>query len=200
MPKSPLILASASAARQSLLRNAGLIFDVVPATVDEEFLKTKLRAEGRPPRAQAEGLAEMKALSVSVSNPGCLVIGADQMLACGTEVYDKPANRDQARLQLTALRGKPHELLTAVVVAKGAEIIWKHTDTPRLTMRDFSADFLETYLDDIGDSAMKSVGAYQLEGRGAQLFDKIEGDYFSILGLPLLPLLAFLREQNLVTS
>jgi septum formation protein len=128
------------------------------------------------------------------------VIGADQMLACGQDVFDKPANRDQAREQLSDLRGREHQLLTAIVVAKGANIIWKHTDTPRLTMRDFSAEYLETYLDSIGESAMKSVGAYQLEGRGAQLFEKIEGDYFSILGLPLLPLLAFLREQGLVTS
>lgn len=199
MPDRTLILASGSATRQSLLRNAGLIFEIAPPTLDEEALKTKLRAEGHPPRNQAESLAEMKALAVALARPG-FVIGADQMLACEAEAFDKPANREQARAQLQKLRGREHQLLTAVVVAKGVNVLWRFTDQARLTMRNFSDAFLDSYLDNIGPAAMTAVGGYQLEGRGIQLFEAIEGDYFSILGLPLLPLLGFLREQSLVSS
>jgi septum formation protein len=195
MPEADLILASASATRARILARAGLAFTTERPRVDEEAVKTSLRAEGHSPRAQADALAEIKALSVSRMRPG-LVIGADQMLALEGAVFDKPADRAAARAQLQALRGKRHELLTAIVVARDGVALWRHLDRPRLTMRAFSDAFLDAYLDTVGADAMSSVGAYQLEGPGAQLFDAVEGDYFSILGVPLLPLLGFLREQG----
>jgi septum formation protein len=196
---NPLVLASGSAIRATLLRHAGIDFDVVKPRVDEEAVKLGLRAEGVKPRDQADALAEVKALSVSRSRPG-FVIGADQMLALGDEVFDKPADRAGAREHLQRLSGQHHELLCAAVVARDGQIIWRHIETPRLTMRPLSAGFIESYLDAVGDAAFASVGAYQLEGRGAQLFDRIQGDYFSILGLPLLPLLRFLRGHGIVPT
>jgi septum formation protein len=192
----PLILASASAARAAVLKQAGLTFTAMRPSVDEEALKQSLRAEGFSPRDQADALAEAKALSVSRRMPG-FVIGADQMLAMGDDVFDKPQSRAEAGGHLRALRGQTHTLLTAIVIAKEGAVIWRHMETPRLTMRSFTDAFLDSYLDAIGDSACASVGAYQIEGQGAQLFTKIEGDYFSILGLPLLPLLGFLREHGI---
>ena len=192
-----LILASASSARRHMLSSAGVSFAVVPSHANERSAKATYRAGGMPPHAQAEALAELKALSVSSEKEG-LVIGADQMLAVGGQVMDKPQDIAEARAHLEMLRGKTHELLTAVVVSRGKEIIWRHLDAPRLTMRDFSDAFLNDYMQRAGKSTLRSVGAYQLEGLGAQLFDRVEGDYFSVLGLPLLPLLAFLREQGIV--
>lgn len=192
-----LVLASASASRRRLLEAAGLAFEVDAPRVDEEAEKARLRAAGMAPREQAMGLAEFKALSVSRRRPE-LVIGADQMLALGDAVMDKPASITEARSHLLRLRGAVHELLTAVVVARGDEIVWRHMETPRLKMRDFSDDFLSSYLAQAGQGALSSVGAYELEGQGAQLFERVEGDYFSVLGLPLLPLLSFLREQGAV--
>jgi septum formation protein len=192
-----LVLASASASRRRLLEAAGLAFEIDTPRVDEEALKARLRARGKAPRDQAMALADFKALSVSGSHAG-LVIGADQMLALGDEVMDKPRDMAEARNHLQRLRGKTHELLTAVVIARSGEIVWRHMETPRLKMRDFSDQFVDSYLDKVGQAALSSVGAYQLEGLGAQLFERVEGDYFSVLGLPLLPLLAFLREQGAV--
>ena len=192
-----LILASASSARRRMLASAGLSFAVVPSLANEDSAKATYRAGGMAPRAQAEALAELKALSVSSEKQG-LVIGADQMLAVGGQVMDKPRDIAEARAHLKMLRGKTHELLTAVVVSRGNDIIWRHLDVPRLTMRDFSDAFLNDYMQRAGESTLRSVGAYQLEGLGAQLFDRVEGDYFSVLGLPLLPLLAFVREQGIV--
>lgn len=190
-----LILASGSAARKAMLEAAGLAFEVDKPRVDEEAAKATLRAEGLQPRDQAAALAELKALSVSNRRNG-LVIGADQMLAIEGETLDKPADRAEARAHLQRLRGRAHELITAAVVAKDGAVIWRHTETPRLRMRAFSDAFLDDYLARAGDHVLSSVGAYQLEGLGAHLFERVDGDYFSVLGLPLLPLLAFLREHG----
>ncbi|WP_395647232.1 Maf family protein [Terricaulis sp.] len=194
-----LILASSSAARKHMLGAAGLSFEIDPPRVDEEAAKASLRAAGMTPRNQADALAELKALSVSRARPG-FVIGADQMLALEGQTFDKPRDRDEARLHLQRLRGRAHELLTAAVVAKDGEVIWRHMETPRLRMRAFSEAFIDDYLDRVGEAALYSVGAYQLEGLGAQLFERVDGDYFAVLGLPLLPLLAFLREHGMARA
>lgn len=194
-----LILASGSATRAKILRDAGISFSVEKPRVDEEAVKQRLREQGRTPREQAEALAEAKALSVSQSVGG-LVLGADQMLAFEGRAFDKPASRAEAKAQLQQLRGGQHELITAIVIAKDGGTLWRHVDRPRLTMRNFSDAFLGSYLDQAGAAALGSVGGYQLEGPGAQLFETIEGDYFSILGLPLMPLLAFLRDQKVLAA
>jgi len=178
-----------------MLEAVGLSFEVKSPRVDEEAAKASLRAEGLRPREQAVALAELKALSIAPSDSG-LVIGADQMLAVGNDTFDKPKSAAEAREQLWRLRARTHELLTAVAIARDGAVIWRCVDTPKLTMRAFSEAFLEDYLVRAGDRVLRSVGAYQLEGLGAQLFERIEGDYFSVLGLPLLPLLAFLREHG----
>ncbi len=192
-----LILASGSAARQRMLEAAGLSFAVESPRLDEEEEKLRLRARDATPLEQATVLAELKALSLAGDD---LVIGADQMLAVGDEVLDKPRNVHEARAHLARLRGRKHELITAGAVARGDKILWSHVETPRLTMRDFSDAFLDDYIARAGDATLKSVGAYQLEGLGAQLFERVEGDYFSVLGLPLLPLLDFLRAQGIAQA
>ncbi len=194
-----LVLASASASRRRLLEAAGLSFEVDPPRVDEEVEKARLRTGGASPVEQAQALAGFKSLSVSRRRDG-LVIGADQMLAIEGETLDKPRDLDEARAHLQRLRGRTHELLTAIVVTRGDAILWRHMETPKLKMRAFSDDFLQTYLRQAGPSVLSSVGAYQLESVGAQLFERVEGDYFSVLGLPLLPLLSFLREQGVATA
>jgi septum formation protein len=194
-----LVLASGSAARRQMLEAAGLSFDVEVPRVDEEAAKASLRAGGLKPRDQADALAELKALSVSRSRPD-FVIGADQMLALGGDVFDKPKDAAEARQHLLRLRGQTHELITAAVVAREGAIIWRHIDTPKLKMRPFSEAFLDDYLARAGDDVLRSVGAYQLEGIGAQLFERVDGDYFSVLGLPLLPLLAFLRQHGIAPA
>lgn len=182
-----------------MLQAAGLDFAVELPQMDEEGAKASLRREGLSPRDQANALAELKALSVSRKRAG-LVIGADQMLAVEGEVLDKPRSAAEARQHLLRLRGRTHELITAVAIARDGVAIWRHIDTPKLKMRAFSDDFLDDYMRYAGDDVLRSVGAYQLEGLGAQLFERVEGDFFSVLGLPLLPLLAFLREHGVVRA
>jgi len=191
-----LILASGSAARRRMLEAAGLMFEVEAPRVDEEAIKTSLRAEGVRPRDQADALAEVKALSISRRRPG-YVVGGDQMLAIDDDTLDKPKDMAEARAHLMRLRGKAHHLICAAVVAKDGAVIWRHIETPRLQMRAFSDAFLDEYLAQAGEVILSSVGAYQLEGLGAQLFDRVEGDYFSVLGLPLLALMRFLREHGM---
>jgi len=194
-----LILASTSPARRRMLEAVGLSFSIERPSIDEEAAKASLRAGGLKPRDQADALAELKALSVSRRADG-LVIGADQMLALEGEIFDKPGSAAAAREHLLRLRGRTHELITAAVVVRDGAVIWRHIDVPRLTMRNFSDAFLDDYLARAGRGVLTSVGAYQLEGLGAQLFERVAGDYFSVLGLPLLPLLAFLREHGIVPA
>lgn len=197
--REPLILASGSASRARMLRDVGVSFEVERPRIDEEAVKASLRVEGAPPRAQVDALAEVKALSVSRVRPG-FVIGADQMLALGEQVFDKPGSREDAAAQLRTLSGRTHELLNMAVVAKDGVVIWRQMSVPRLRMRALSDTFIESYLDALGDDALTSVGAYKLEGLGGQLFEEVSGDFFSVLGLPLLPLLAFLREHGVAPT
>jgi septum formation protein len=196
----PVVLASGSAVRARLLRHAGLAFGQQVAQVDESEVKQALKAEGATAAAAAEALAELKAVKVSRRQPGALVIGCDQMLECEGAWFDKPDSLDAARAQLLALAGKRHRLLTSAVVVRDGTRIWHHNAVATLAMRGFSAGFLDAYLAAVGDAALTSVGAYQLEGLGAQLFDRVEGDFFGILGLPLLPLLGFLRENRVLLA
>lgn len=198
MSTRAVVLASASKSRASLLTAAGVAFDVVPAHADEDAVKAALKAEGTDARQCAETLAEIKAVQVSQRLPEALVIGADQMLECDGMWFDKPKDLNGARAHLTAMRGKTHTLPTAVAVVLGGAVIWHHSASPRLTMRDFSDAFIEHYLANTGERILSSVGAYQLEGWGVQLFENIDGDFSTILGLPLLPLLRFLREHQVI--
>jgi septum formation protein len=197
---SHLILASGSATRRAMLAAAGLAVIPSPPAVDEAEVKASMRAEGGSPADVAEALAVLKAQRVSRRYPGDLVIGADQMLDCDGVWYDKPADRAAARDQLLALRGRTHTLTSTAVVMRDGERLWHATDRARLTMRPFSHVFLEAYLDAVGDAALSSVGGYQLEGRGVQLFSRVEGDHFTVLGLPLLPLLGFLRDHGVLPT
>jgi septum formation protein len=194
--KTPLILASQSRARQALLTQAGIDFKTVPAELDERALQqtSGLSAPGEI----AAHLARAKALAVSSRQPGGYVVGADQTLALGTRLFSKPAGRAQAAEQLRALAGRSHELHSAVAVARDREILFEEVATARMTMRRLGEAEIETYLDQAGEVVSTSVGAYQLEGLGVHLFERIEGDHFTILGLPLLPLLAFLRSERLL--
>lgn len=193
-----IILASSSATRRELLIRAGLSFEAAPPGIDEEEVKASLRSRRATGGATAEALAELKAMKISGTNPGVLVIGADQMLVCGTLWFSKPETIEQAREQLLTLRGKTHELFTCVCVARDGARLWHHTETARLTMRNFSDGFLDDYLSQMGSNALQSVGAYQVEGVGIQLFSRILGDHFAIMGLPILPLLDFLRTHMVV--
>ena len=197
MTPAPLILASASPSRRQMLTNAGLAFEVVSSSVDEDEVKRSLLAERAGARDLATTLAEMKAVSVSRRRPEALVIGADSTLACEGTLFDKPPTLDAARAQLQALRGRTHELVSAAVVAQGGRRIWQVAHAGRLTMRPFSDTFLDAYLARAGEAICGSVGAYHLEGLGAHLFSRVDGDYFTILGLPLLPLLVFLADHGI---
>ena len=191
-----VILASASPSRKRLLSAAGIAHETVPAFIDEATVKQSLEAEGAGPMEMVEALAELKAQRISPRHPGRLVIGADQMLVCGDARLDKPRDLDHAARHLEFLSGRVHELPTAAVVVLDGRRIWHHRDRPRLTMRPLSEGFIARYLRAVGEQALSSVGAYQLEGPGAQLFARVEGDFFTILGLPLLPLMDFLRARG----
>lgn len=193
-----LILASASQTRRRMLEAAGVTFTAIASDVDEDTVKRAARSEGARAAETAFLLAEMKAKAVSARYPASLVIGADQILVCENIWFDKPGNLQGARAQLRALRGRVHDLETAVVCFRGGTRLWFHVSRPRLTMRGFSDAFLETYLAAERDEMLGNVGAYRLEGRGAQLFDTIDGDFFSVLGLPLLPLLSYLRHARVL--
>jgi septum formation protein len=192
-----VVLASKSAARRAVLEGAGVPFEVAVAGVDEDAVKASLLADGATPRDIADALAELKAIRVSRSRPD-LVIGADQTLELDGQLYDKAETVEEARARLKLLRGKPHKLHSAVVVAKEGTPIWREVVTATLTMRDFSDDFIDDYLAREGEAALGSVGCYRLEDLGAQLFSRIEGDYFAILGLPLLGLLELLRNHQVL--
>jgi len=196
----PVILASASTARAALLEAAGVAVEIMPARIDEDAVKAALRAEGAPARDQADKLAELKALRISARQPGALVLGADQMLVCEGRVFDKPADAAEAAEHLRFLRGKPHELLSAAVIARDAAPLWRHVGRARMVMRPFSDTFLERYLESVGEGVKETVGCYQLEGEGAQLFARVDGDYFTVLGLPLLEVLGFLRAQGVIVE
>jgi septum formation protein len=190
-------LASGSASRRALLTAAGVSAEAIAPNVDEESYRTAMRAEGVSVRDQAMQLAEMKAVRVSQSRHG-LVIGGDQMLALGEEAFDKPRDLAEAKNHLIRLSGKTHTLETAIVVCEEGRSVWRHLARPKLTMRPLSPEFIESYVDTCGNALLSTVGAYQLESHGAQLFSRIEGDYFSILGLPLLPLLDYLRVRKVL--
>jgi septum formation protein len=195
-----LILASGSAARARLLKQAGVPIEVSVAAIDEGAIKDSLRAENVAVERVAEALAETKARRVGQRFPGRFVLGADQMLEIAGNWLDKPADAAEARRHLQLLRGRSHRLISSVVLIKDETRLWHHSAEAYLRMRAFSDDFLDAYLAAAGHEILGSVGAYQLEGLGAQLFDRIDGDFFTILGLPLLPVLAILRQHGLIAS
>ena len=194
-----LILASASKARASLLRNAGLDVGVHPANVDESAIKETMLADGADAAEIALALAGEKSILVS-RDRDAMVIGADQVLVHDGILFDKPRSMDEAADHLRTLRGSTHQLISAVAVSRNGHQVWSTAAVACLSMRSFSDTFLDEYLNRFGDLALTSVGAYHLEGLGAQLFDQIDGDYFTILGLPLLELLAFLRSKDILTE
>lgn len=197
MPPPALILASASPSRRQLLANAGLAFEIEPSGVDEDEVKRSLLGERARPQDVAETLAEIKATRVSARHPAAMVIGADSTLACDGRQFDKPPSLAAARRQLQALAGRTHELCSSVVVARAGVRLWHCNERALLTMRSLSDSFLDAYLARAGEAVTTSIGAYQLEGLGAHLFSRVDGDYFTILGLPLLPLLAFLAGHGI---
>lgn len=193
------MLASASPFRRRLLEAAGVPLRVVPADVDESVLKRDLAGKVGP-EGVAEALAAAKAEAVSAKLPADLVIGADQVLALGDETLGKPADLAAARAQLVRLRGRTHRLLSAVALAQGGRVVWSMADTASLTVRHFSPAFLDEYVSGCGERLLGTAGAYEIEGLGIQLFDRVEGDHFTIVGLPLLPLLAELRARGVIQA
>jgi septum formation protein len=194
---SPLVLGSASASRSALLEAAGLEFEVDPAGIDESAIrKVVTKDRGATPSDIADVLARAKAETVSERNPGSLVIGADQVLACGDELFKKPKSMEDARRTLLALQGKTHQLHASIALAREGHVFWAHIETAHLTMRALSPEDIGRYLGEAGEKVLSSVGAYQLEGLGVHLFEEIKGDYFTILGLPMLALLKRLRLER----
>ena len=195
-----LILASASSSRARVLRAAAVPFDVIPAEIDEDGLKTDLLARNQKPGEVALALAKAKATYVSTSHRDAIVLGADQVLQFGDELISKCRDMTAARQLLLRLRGQTHGLISALALARSGEAFWTHSETATLKMRMFSEGFLDTYLAAEGSELLSGVGCYRLEARGAQLFDGIEGDYFCIMGLPLVPLLAELRRMDVIAQ
>lgn len=195
---TPLVLASQSAVRRALLQSAGVTVEICPADIDERSLEAA--APAQLPESIAALLARAKASAVAQRLPGRLVLGADQVLALDGKRFSKPADRIAARAQLRALCGRTHELYSAAAFVQDGAVLFEHVGIARVTMRAFSDEFLESYLDAVGGAATASVGAYQLEDLGVQLFERIDGDYFTVLGLPLLAALAFLRRQGCLAS
>ena len=193
---TPLLLASASETRAAMLRAAGLSPQVLPARIDEEAIRAALQAEGAGPRDLADALAEMKARKLSDKHPDALVLGADQVLELKGEVFAKPETPDAARAQLRALSGKTHRLLSAAVVYRAGKPEWRHVGEARLTMHDLTGGEIDSYVTRNWDSIRHSVGCYQIEKEGVCLMSRIEGDHFTILGLPLIPLLSWLRLRG----
>ena len=191
-----LVLASQSRARRMLLENAGLACEAVPADIDERALQSEAGLVA--PYEIALHLAQAKARAVSAAKPNCYVVGADQTLALGERMFNKPAGRKQAMQQLLALAGRTHALHSAIAVVRNGEVLFSHVAVAWMTMRSLTESDVATYLDTAGQAVLSSVGAYQLEGLGVHLFDRIDGDHFTILGLPLLPLLAYFREARLL--
>jgi septum formation protein len=193
-----MILASSSQTRVALLKNAGLTITAIPARVDEDAIRDALMAENATPRDVADALAESKARKIADKNPTALVLGCDQILAEGRTIYSKPDTADTAREQLQQLRGKQHQLLSAAVLYDAGTPIWRHIGVARLTMRDLSDAYIDSYVDRNWSSIQDAVGGYKLEQEGARLFSQIDGDYFTILGLPLLPLLNFCTLRGFI--
>jgi septum formation protein len=196
LAKAPLVLASKSTARQVLLKAAAIPFEVIAADIDERAVEAPLRAKAAPATAIAAHLARAKALDISGRVASRLVIGADQVLALGDEIFAKPGSQGAARAQLAKLSGRTHALQSAVCVARDGTVLFEAISTANMTCRVLSPDFIDSYIAAAVDAVLTSVGAYQVEGLGVHLFDKIDGDQATILGLPLLPLLAFLREEG----
>ena len=199
-PEERVVLASGSAVRRNMLRHVGLDIVVAASNLDESVIKTAAMAHNVAPRNLAIQLAEAKAAAVARHYRGDWIIGADQVLAFGQVLIDKAGNLEEARKTLEKLSGQSHELHTAVCVMRDATVLWRYVDTAKLWMRPLSPDFIKGYLDRAGDEVLCSVGCYQIESLGAQLFDRVQGDHFTIQGLPLLPLLAFLRSQELMPA
>ncbi len=183
-----------------MLRAAGVVFDAVPSDVDEAAIKRTRRTDGATPVQIAETLAAAKATQVAAKHPQDLVIGADQILAMDAAMFDKPVDTAAARAQLRQMSGHDHALHSAVCLIRGERVLWRHTATAVLSMRELSDSFLDRYLAAMGPAVCDTVGGYQIEGRGAQLFNAIDGDYFTILGMPLLPLLDILRQHGILES
>lgn len=193
----PITLASGSQIRRQILDGAGLVYDVKTSLVDESTIKASMIEMGAPPRDIADALAEAKAVKVSRDKEG-LVIGADQIMVMDDLIYDKPKTMEEARARLLSMRGKPHYLIGAVVICDAGQAVWRHASKTTLHVREFSDNFLDDYLEQEGEDILSTVGAYKFEGRGAQLFSKVEGDFFSILGLSLLPVLDYLRVRGVL--
>lgn len=195
----PITLASASKIRRQILDGAGLEYDVQTSFVDEDAIKKSMLEMGAPPRDIADALAEAKAVKVSRDKEG-LVIGADQVMVMDDHIYDKPKTMTEARERLLSMRRKPHYLIGAVVICQSGQAVWRHASKTTLYVRDFSESFLDNYLMAEGEDILTTVGAYKFEGRGALLFSKVDGDFFSILGLSLLPVLDYLRIRGVIET